>query len=272
MSVPVVHRGSTWGELWAASGVGAPRFEPRDATFLRAIADQVSAAIGHAERFGQVQRLANSDPLTGLANRRAFEEALEAAFAAEGTPTLVLCDIDGLKQVNDTGGHAAGDELIIRVARALSAAADEHGAGLVARIGGDEFCVLLSSGGTGAGQALAEDAVGRMAASDPPAHMSCGVATRNADMTRAPELLRAADTAQYRAKRAGPRLAVALDQEGPASVPGPGLRTFRDGAGRRALAAELLTLLGEMGDAPAEERLTTLVEHLGRLVVEDRAA
>jgi diguanylate cyclase (GGDEF)-like protein len=80
--------------------------------------------------------LADTDPLTGLPNRRAF---LREAIGREGSQRLILADIDHFKAVNETLGHDGGDEVLRRVARALSAAAPEA---TVARLGGEEFAVL----------------------------------------------------------------------------------------------------------------------------------
>lgn len=88
-----------------------------------------------------------TDPLTGLANRRALELALEAAVQAggrsEAVPPFALAhlDLDFFKQVNDTHGHAAGDAVLIEVARILKAETRKHD--LVARVGGDEFVLVL---------------------------------------------------------------------------------------------------------------------------------
>jgi diguanylate cyclase (GGDEF)-like protein len=89
------------------------------------------------------------DPLTGLANRRQLATSAASAFApgGHGSATtrvgLVLLDLDGFKQVNDTHGHDVGDELLVCVGRRLAAVA--IGGELAARLGGDEFCLLLSA-------------------------------------------------------------------------------------------------------------------------------
>lgn len=88
--------------------------------------------------------LADHDPLTGLSNRRRFELELDAALGhPAGQGALLLVDIDHFKAVNDTLGHHAGDELLLAVARALTACIGD--AGSVSRIGGDEFAVLLTA-------------------------------------------------------------------------------------------------------------------------------
>jgi diguanylate cyclase (GGDEF)-like protein len=269
LSVPIVFEDTTWGELWATSAPGEPRFTARDATFLRAVADQVASAIGRAELFEQVESLAYTDPLSGLANRRALEEALERAFVApqDGAPTLVLCDIDDLKGVNDAHGHEAGDRLIVRVGHALARAGGDHDGALVARIGGDEFCVLLPSSGLEAGKALVEAARTELGA-DPaqPAGFSAGVAARSEEIDRPAALLRAADAAQYRAKRRGRGLQVAVETDALAA-PLPGEeRAYRGRApAARALADELLGMLEASAGEPAEERLARLRERLREL-------
>ena len=92
-----------------------------------------------------LERLAMTDPLTELANRRAFDQLVEfeaAGFARGGPPfCLVRIDLDCFKSVNDTAGHAAGDLLLVGVAGALSRVT--RGADVAARIGGDEFALLL---------------------------------------------------------------------------------------------------------------------------------
>lgn len=96
-------------------------------------------------RFEVAERAARRDTLTGLGNRRAWERALrveEARCVRFGHHAgVAIIDLDGLKQVNDTGGHAAGDEMIAAAARALAGAVREMDE--VFRIGGDEFAVLL---------------------------------------------------------------------------------------------------------------------------------
>jgi diguanylate cyclase (GGDEF)-like protein len=102
--------------------------------------------------------LAHVDPLTGMPNRRAFDEALSAAMqssAADGTSiALLLCDVNSFKQVNDTFGHAAGDEVLRAIARTLSDATRRPDEAF--RWAGDEFAVILrDSDESGAGRVAA---------------------------------------------------------------------------------------------------------------------
>ena len=162
--------------------------------FIRAVADQIAAAIGRAELFAQVESLAYTDPLTGVANRRVLEDALERACdgaAQPGSPALALCDIDGLKAINDGYGHDAGDRVIQRVATALSAAAAGHPEAVVSRMGGDEFCVLLPGGDAEAALAVCENAAASLEAGDRRAiAISCGIAALSPERDRPAALLR----------------------------------------------------------------------------------
>ena len=86
---------------------------------------------------------ARRDPLTGLANRLAWNEALSSASARADSPaSIVQVDCRGLKQINDTDGHGVGDQVLCRVAAALTASVRDGD--LVSRLGGDEFAILLS--------------------------------------------------------------------------------------------------------------------------------
>lgn len=270
LSVPMILRDKPWGELWVTTAPGAPRFGSSDETFLRAIADQLVAAIHRAELFAQVEALAYTDSLTGLASRRAVEAALEEACDAPsgpGSPALVLCDIDDLKQVNDSGGHEAGDRALCRTAEALLEAAAPYEDPVVGRFGGDEFCVLLPSGTAEDARELAQDAVRRLDAVGGE-RLSCGVAARTDGASRPDELLRAADAAQYRAKRGGPGVDVIVSGELLEDLPPTADRdrAYRTSDPDARLARELIELLDGMNGASAEERLATLRARLEREV------
>ncbi len=225
-----------------------------------AIADQLVGAIHRAELFAQIEALAYTDALTGVGSRRAVETALEAACASPagpGKPALVLCDIDNLKRVNDAGGHEAGDRALCAAADALVEAAEAHEDAVVGRFGGDEFCVLLPSGTAGEARELALDAIGRLDAHGSEG-MSCGVASRTGELTGPAELLRAADEAQYRAKRRDDVDVVVAGEtpDEPPAAPGRD-RAFRAGDSE-ALARDLLDLLDAMNGSSADERLARL--------------
>src|SRR4051812_7283404 len=148
VAVPIMYGGEMWGELYATRESGDAPFTDRDVRFLRTISGQVGAAIGRAELFTGMTELAFKDSLTGLANRRALDERLEAAVAeavaAGNDLSLVLCDMDNLKLINDTEGHQAGDAALVRVAEALRSTAQGRAAGgRGGRIGGRAVFIPL---------------------------------------------------------------------------------------------------------------------------------
>ncbi len=160
----------------------------------------------------ELLHIASHDFLTGLVNRRRFEEELERVLASakrHGTEGAVLwIDLDDFKDVNDTLGHHAGDELLVDIARALRASVRAES--VLARLGGDEFAVLLpvatrDQAGEAGDRLLAEIAKvhiffeGRIVR----ARGSMGIVMFPGDGLEVEELLARADTAMYRAKQLG---------------------------------------------------------------------
>ncbi len=155
------------------------------------------------------QRAASEDPLTGVGNRRALDEALRAAAALEAAgiddpghrTTLLLVDLDDFKVVNDTYGHVVGDEVLRAVASAVRGAA--RSADLVARLGGDEFVLLARDTDAAAGALLGARVAAAIEAAEVtlpggrvPFSVSIGVATTGPEVD-VPGLLGAADVAMY---------------------------------------------------------------------------
>ncbi len=143
IAAPIVVEGRLWGALGAAySDVAVPAgAEER----LERFAQLVGLAISNAEAWDRLARQASTDPLTGLANRRVFDERLASELARarryERDLSLVILDLDHFKRINDGYGHQAGDGVLIRFARLLACTAREGE--LVARIGGEEFAWLM---------------------------------------------------------------------------------------------------------------------------------
>ena len=181
-----------------------------------------------------------------------------------GPLAIAFCDLDGLKQINDTRGHDAGDRAIRRAADALAAAGADCADAYVCRVGGDEFCIVLEGHGSEAAAAVATAAGRALAGGDEPLALSCGVAALRPG-ARPADLFRAADTAQYAAKRdGGGRVVVAAGEEAELDrAPAPGRRAARDrtAAELRALAEQLLD---EIAAAPAGERVARLSQALQR--------
>jgi diguanylate cyclase (GGDEF)-like protein len=169
-----------------------------------------------------ISRVANTDALTGLANRRALLNAISsrAAEDAQGAPfALGLIDLDGFKPVNDLYGHTAGDEVLFTVANRLKLSLGPDT--IVARLGGDEFGFILVDPPKDAAllqgiAQLALDSIDKPIALDEgTTHITacCGIA-RYPDVATAPnELLQRADEALYAAKRSGRGSALIYDQE-----------------------------------------------------------
>lgn len=202
-------RGRAWGELYVARPVGTPVFDRSDADFATVLAAVVAAGLAQTERLEEVRKLAFTDPLTGLANRRAVDIGLDAAvdrFLADGTVvSLMVCDLNGLKRVNDTLGHAAGDRLLERFGSVLSVCGAMLPGALAARLGGDEFCLLSVGPSADAVIAVADDLCVRAAELELGDGVACGVASTGdpiGPLKSARRLFRLADAAQYRAKAA----------------------------------------------------------------------
>lgn len=208
VGVPVLVEGEAWGEVYATTAPGQPRFRGEDVRFLEAVAGQLALAIARAELFSRVSRLAYEDPLTGLANRRALEERLDRAVARVGERagelTLLLCDVDELKVINDEDGHDAGDRALRRVSDALVAASASRPGNLVGRLAGDEFCVVMDGGTLDDARAIAAATLAALSGGDEQRILiSCGAAAFGPAVSSPGALLRAADAALYRAKRNG---------------------------------------------------------------------
>ncbi|MEV4491249.1 bifunctional diguanylate cyclase/phosphodiesterase [Micromonospora coxensis] len=200
---------------------GPVQLSEREQYTLRTFTSALCTAVRNAQAYAELARVAaehehaaTHDALTGLANRRHLLESGTEQLAtrhAEGVTALVLIDLNHFKEVNDTLGHAAGDQVLTQVADRLRRAARDED--LVARLGGDEFAVLLRALPAPAVAAhRAEALIGVL--HEPfdvdgmriSVEASGGIAAAPASGGM-PELLRRADVAMYQAKRAGQRVA-----------------------------------------------------------------
>jgi diguanylate cyclase (GGDEF)-like protein len=201
--------GGLMGLIWADDPID--RMIPADAKLqaLRVFANQATTALDTAAQYEEMQFLAEHDPLTRLYNRRAFTDRLELESSRAvryGHPlSLVLCDLNGFKALNDAHGHAAGDAALEQIGSVLRDGLRRADAAY--RIGGDEFALLLPETSADDATAVAERVstamttafTGNMAGLG----ASYGVAVCPLDGITPQELFRAADEAMYKAKRPG---------------------------------------------------------------------
>ncbi|HEY0187532.1 MAG TPA: sensor domain-containing diguanylate cyclase [Cellulomonas sp.] len=204
LATPVVVNGALWGALVAVRTEGSGPFDPDDAARAEVLGALVGAHVARLDLAEQVRHLVADDPLTGLGTRRVADEAAHRAIDSGDETCIVMCDVDGLKRVNDDLGHDAGDDLL----RAVAAVLRRAGAGLpgstAARIGGDEFCIVTSGIPRTTVVQVMESTVGD-ATLPHGASLSYGIASSaRGSIGAAPtprSLFRRADAAQYHAKR-----------------------------------------------------------------------
>lgn len=206
-TIPVRVDGQLWGFVWALRN-SKQRLNRRDLIVLETVVGGIAQAVQRERAAENLHRLAHRDPLTGLANRWQLQERLDRLFAKSvvdrADSALIMCDVDGLKHVNDSRGHAAGDEVLLNVAKTLRQVVEDLPNSLVCRIGGDEFCVLVETAGLIQAESVASDATRLLTQLVPPGvGLSCGVAY-GVHAEKPADLLSAADQAQYLVKRRRP--------------------------------------------------------------------
>lgn len=219
VSVPIVVDDELRGVLNVADPIDAAGFEDADLETLELLAKHIGACLVQQEQDEALQRLAETDPLTWLFNRRHFDRRLEGeanrAMRAEHLLALLIVDVDRFKSINDRFGHRVGDQVLKGVASAITQAVRVYD--VPTRYGGDEFAVLLPEADTEAASRVARRILEKTAALPlPPAladagesiSLSIGVATFPRPSADAAALVEAADTAMYRAKQAGGGLRV----------------------------------------------------------------
>ncbi|MDQ1394223.1 MAG: hypothetical protein QOF30_3200, partial [Acidimicrobiaceae bacterium] len=194
----------------------------RAVTMLNQYAANAAMAVRNRRLIAEVERLANEDGLTGLANRRVFEEVLAREVTRSRRTyeplSLVVFDVDHFKRVNDTLGHQAGDGVLRQVAQMLAAAARD--VDLVARYGGEEFTVILPNCSLDDAVRVAERMRSSLSgnASMVEVTLSAGVAAIPTNAADEEGLIAAADEAMYTSKRAGRDRTTRSSRRGP-SIP-----------------------------------------------------
>jgi diguanylate cyclase (GGDEF)-like protein len=193
-------------------GVGLPILMAAVGISLAALLGALVLVWSRNERMEELRREAGQDSLTGLKNRRRFEEDLRGEMARSRrmgkTGALLMLDLDNFKRVNDSLGHPAGDRLIKEIATVLRRRARETD--VLARLGGDEFAIVLPSCDTEEAQLVAEAIAAAIRehappeGDGPPVTASIGVAVFGTDRrTSFESVISEADTAMYAAKDAG---------------------------------------------------------------------
>ena len=178
----------------------------------------------HQDEVGRLNTQAQTDPMTGLLNRRAMSVALNA-YATDGMPVAVIAmDLDHFKRINDTFGHLTGDKVLIALAEVIRAGLRDQDRAF--RVGGEEFIALLPTGSaekagevaerlrTAVARRLMPDSVGRVT-------VSIGVALWPQDGESASEVIRRADEALYASKQAGRNRVTLWRDQAPAVPPYP---------------------------------------------------
>jgi diguanylate cyclase (GGDEF)-like protein len=205
---PLIADGAAFGVLVVERGKQrATKIERRVLEMLAQFCSHAALEMRNAWLLEKVQEMAQTDELTGLSNRRAFQHSLElevARAAREGNDlTLIMLDLDNFKLLNDVHGHLVGDEVLRRVGAALKAHCREFDT--AARFGGEEFAVLLPTCSTSESLSAADRLRAVISGIDfeIPVTASAGVATFPLHATEPMELLRTSDDALYESKRLG---------------------------------------------------------------------
>ncbi len=208
---PIVIGEETVGILSFLSRSGR-RFSPNTVRIGQELAAQAAHAIDRARLFGQLQRRAETDGLTGLLNHRAAFETLDRELAAarklDEPLSIIIVDLDDFKLFNDTHGHLVGDKVLIEVAATLNESSRARD--YVARYGGDEFLLILPGTGREQVAQVADRILRKMEGSyvlvgtlELPIRISIGVATFPHDAHTRQELIAYGDAAMYSAKECG---------------------------------------------------------------------
>lgn len=214
VSVPILVDDESRGVLNVADPLDGRSFGEDDLVTLELLASHIGAVLLQREHGEAMQRLAETDPLTWLFNRRHFDRRLEAelnrALRAEHLVALLMIDVDRFKTINDRFGHRTGDAVLRAVASGMKQAVRLYD--VPTRYGGDEFAIILPEADSEVGSRVARRVLEKTAAQALPPELvaagetiglSIGIATFPRPSADAAALIEFADTAMYRAKEAG---------------------------------------------------------------------
>src|SRR5258706_1980466 len=214
LSVPILVDDESRGVLNVADPLDGRSFGEDDLITLELLASHIGACLLQQEQGEAMQRLAETDPLTWLFNRRHFDRPLDAelnpARPAGHLLALLMIDVDQFKSINDRFGHRTGDAVLRLVATGIKQAVRLYD--VPTRYGGDEFAIILPEADSEVAARVARRVLEKTAAQTLPAELasagrtiglSIGVATFPRPSGDAPALIESADTAMYKAKESG---------------------------------------------------------------------
>ena len=206
--IPLFHKGRVFGTI-GLSSTRPKAYGEREKEVLEHLAGQIAGAIMNSYLYKRIEEESYLDFLTGLFNRRYFNKRLDEEINRQrrhgGVFSLAICDLDFFKNYNDKYGHTAGDKLLKQIGGIIkdSVRADD----LPCRYGGDEFAILLpdtdSDNALSVTERLRKNIEEKMIKRKIPLTVSFGLASWPVSGTNAEEMLKAADTASFEAKRLG---------------------------------------------------------------------
>jgi diguanylate cyclase (GGDEF)-like protein len=207
--IPLKKQGRVFGAMLLYRTREMREFSEAHIDIFQAVVNQLSTSIDRIELSRELKHQAFHDRLTGMANRHQFERILDKAIVdakhSHSTFCVLFIDLDGFKEVNDTLGHAIGDKLLAMVAARLAARLDRHSS--LARMGGDEFAVILQddAGGITTANSLLQALNAKFVIDGEMLSIgaSIGIGRFPDNGDTAAHLLQSADEAMYQAKRVG---------------------------------------------------------------------
>jgi diguanylate cyclase (GGDEF)-like protein len=207
--LPIVTRNTTIGIIFLNQCTVSQEWGIGDTARLGTLADLVAVSIENALLHAKIEKLSVTDGLTGIANRRKFDEKFQEEFERakryQEPLSLLVFDLDYLKKINDTYGHPAGDEAIKAIGLVLDQSS--RSIDLAARFGGEEFCLLLPNTDLELASQIAErirEKINKIQVEGPGnISVSVGVAAFTGNETDPQQLFQKADQAMYKAKQSG---------------------------------------------------------------------